>query len=369
MNIKENLKKMEELQNIILEILDGDDFEKKKDSLNNMLTSIQFQKDHYKLKTILSLIIRIANNHHRGKNFHENIFQILNIFIPSIKQTWSNDEIFDIFKSNNRILLFLIEEGIFQINESIAFKMTDKQSDFKFRDYFFPELKPFIEEVTNLIEPEIPSDFDEKRKIGENDSYICKLVREDLIDDFITYVNQTNYNLEVLIEVSPYETNEFLKNQSKPALIEYAAFFGSLQIMKYMYLNHVRFTPSLLLYAIHGSNAEMIHFLEENDVKPIAHMFDLCLGESIKCHHNDIATYLNNNYKVEVEKWIKDDFNENIVSYSFHYRNYCFFPDEINANDNLCFCYACMYDYLDIVEYFLNEGKVNINEEIVLIIY
>lgn len=32
-------------------------------------------------------------------------------------------------------------------------------------------------------------DFDEKRRIGENDNYISKLIRKDLIGEFIEYVN------------------------------------------------------------------------------------------------------------------------------------------------------------------------------------
>ena len=40
-------------------------------------------------------------------------------------------------------------------------------------------------------------------------------------------------------------------------------------------MNGVELTPSLLIYAIHGKNAEIIHLLEENHIEP----------EDNICHH------------------------------------------------------------------------------------
>ena len=46
-----------------------------------------------------------------------------------------------------------------------------------------------ISEFSNKL----PDDFYENRKNGENESRICELIRKDLIDDFITYINRENY--------------------------------------------------------------------------------------------------------------------------------------------------------------------------------
>lgn len=364
MDIEENIEKMKELQSIILDLLDCDDIERIDDELNHISSlCLQFQQDRHKLKSILYLIDKIAKNHHRCSNFNDKIFQVLLLFKTQIKQTFSNDEIFEIFKSNNRILLFLIEEGLFHIDESIALKMTNKSSKYKFSEYFWPELKTFIEKTTDEIVPEIPDDFDEKRRIGENDSYICKLIREDLIDDFVAFVNQSNSNLEAVIDISPYETNRFLMKK-RPTLIEYAAFFGSIQILKYLFMNRVKLTASLWLYAIHGSNAEIIHFLEEQKVRPNDRTYNECIKESIKCHHNDIAAYFNDYISNDFDLWVSQQyFNGNIKQYSFHYYNYAFFPNDINEKNN--FYYACNYDYYDIVEYFVNENNIDINEKMI----
>ena len=51
-------------------------------------------------------------------------------------------------------------------------------------------------------------------------------------------------------------------------LIEYASFFGSIQIFKYLYLNgcksNISQNSSIMVYAIHGCNEEIIHILEKN---------------------------------------------------------------------------------------------------------
>ena len=48
-------------------------------------------------------------------------------------------------------------------------------------------------------------EFEQKCEIGENDSYICSLIRKDSIEEFITYVNEKvipltsiNFNLQYL---------------------------------------------------------------------------------------------------------------------------------------------------------------------------
>ena len=81
-------------------------------------------------------------------------------------------------------------------------------------------------------------------------------------------------------------------------VIENAAFFGSIQIIRYLKYNKATLTNSLWLYTIHSKNAELIHFLEENKIEPERNQkttkepFDDVFIESIKCHHNDIALYI-----------------------------------------------------------------------------
>ena len=132
--------------------------------------------------------------------------------------------------------------------------------------YFYPEFKNFLDEklLTKinkyisyrhyksdqiLLNPEeIESDLDlfkQKRKKGENDIYICGLIQKDAIEDFVSYVNKTNFSLTSKINYSIFETNSFLLKNKKMTLIEYASFFGSIQILKYLFLNKVDLTQSI----------------------------------------------------------------------------------------------------------------------------
>ena len=114
--------------------------------------------------------------------------------------------------------------------------------------YFAPEMTPYInikeftdesdiEFIKQHFFQEFTNEFFEKRKIGENDNHICQLIRKDLIEEFIVYVNRNNISLESLINPSIFETNSFLLKNKEVSLIEYAAFFGSIQIFQYLKIN------------------------------------------------------------------------------------------------------------------------------------
>ena len=111
------------------------------------------------------------------------------------------------------------------------------------------------------------NDFDKKCKNSENDSYICTLIRNDSIEKFVSFVNHSNLQLSI-IQYSIFEKNQFLILNKNTSLIEYAAFFGSIQIFQYLRMNDVELSPSLWLYEIHSNSAEMIHLIQENHVEP-----------------------------------------------------------------------------------------------------
>ena len=296
------------------------------------------------------------------------------------------------------MILFLLEQKIIEIKESnagsikkyfvtkkgVPIIINDKTSSPKKKMktkktksnlntsslilFFYPELKTFLDEkvqksiedklkkIDSKIDFENLDQFNKKRHKGENDSYICSLIREDSVEEFIAHVNRKNISLSAKIKPSIYETNSFLiKNE--PTLIEYAAFFGSIQIIQYLKYYKVPLTPSLWIYAIHSKNAELIHFLEENKVKPEQNKkakkepFEDVFIESIKCHHNDIALYIKDSLFKK-----NTDLNEYITSFIFRYHNYRYFPNEIIGND---FYYLCQFDYLEIIKILQNENKID----------
>ena len=218
--------------------------------------------------------------------------------------------------------------------------------------YFSKEIDSFIvDEMREKIKNN-STDFQNKRIIGENDSYICQLIRNDSIDEFISYVNQNCIFLSMTIEESIFETNLFLL-KNNPTLIEYAAFFGSIQIFKYLFLNKVALTPFLWLFAIHGNNAELISYLEEMKFQKY---YKKCLIESIKCHHIEITNYIIDNYsenKFDIEILLN-------ISHIIKFHNFSLFPKDLIIKESILY-YFCQYDYYNIVEYILKTKRLNLN--------
>ena len=129
------------------------------------------------------------------------------------KQTLSNLELFEIFKSNKLIVLFLLQEQIIKLDEFIILEMLNYQKEIipKYCYFFILEINEFInknesfsylKEKISVIEDEIKTfdvtsleDYEEKRLLGENDSNICSLIRNDSIEEFISYVESKNIML------------------------------------------------------------------------------------------------------------------------------------------------------------------------------
>ena len=65
--------------------------------------------------------------------------------------------------------------------------------------FLYPEIKSFIDddiqrrigESNGIDEIVKDSNFDKKRRIGENEAYICQLIRSDSIEEFVAFINQT----------------------------------------------------------------------------------------------------------------------------------------------------------------------------------
>lgn len=259
-------------------------------------------------------------------------------------------------KNNKIILLFFINRETITIDQNIVSLILENDGKY-FSFFYYYEIKELIDkQKKNEIEQEmitinsnVFNNFDEKRKIGENCSYISSLIRQDSVEEFISYINRVNLSLsQTVIEISIFEINSFLIKK-EPTLIEYSAFFGSIQIFNYLRFNNVELTPSLWIYSIHGKNAEIIHLLEENHVEPSDVSYNECLKEAIKCHHNDIARYIINN------KMNLNEYDEKIIKCFFSHCNYSFFPNDLNGN--LIFYYLCYYNYITLVSLYLKSKK------------
>ena len=368
-----------EVYTAVLEYLESSEcIDEYLDNLIKIIDAQKFEKNQEEYEHFLYMIEHISNNHHRDEIFINKIFQILQYYKQQIKQTLSNVQIFNIFQNNKKILLFLIENEIIKVDKCIAHKILTKSKNNGngYGYFFYPEIKKFltqkkIKEIKSKND-NIFDNFDENRHKGENDSYICTLIRQDSVEDFIIYVNRTNIDLKSEIVPSIFETNSFLLGKN-PTLIEYAAFFGSIQIFRYLMMNNVELTPSIWLYIIHSKNAELIHLLESHNVPPpkskrnekeekgednSINSYIQCLIESIKCHHNDISEYFKNNL-IEFDKINSKEY-ENTISSILCYHNYFNFPTEFDKDDE--FYYLCKYNYNELAKLFVKKKKAFIIE-------
>ena len=375
MSISKYLNDLKTIQENFLEFLENiENIEENFQLLQIKFEDTKIRDNKQDLRLFLHFISNICNNYFHGPTFFFKIEQTIRFFKDNIKKYYSNSEIFNIFKENKRIILFLINEKIITIDKSIAKTITSVEfSDKYYPQYFSPEIKPFANEKwfpKNKLIEELPDNFNELRIKGENSSFICKLIREDLVKDFISYYTKNCISSNAKINPSIYETNSFLleeynefiglfRSKNDITLIEYAAFFGSIQIFNFLKNENAKLKPLLWFYVIHSRNAELIHLLEELHVNPIMNgknSYIGCFNESIKCHHNDIAYYFINNYLQN-----EDENSQNTLKQSLKYYNFTFLKNELINESS--FCFMCKYDYYSLAKVFLATRDVEINSK------
>ena len=279
------------------------------------------------------------------------------------------------FKVNKRLLYFLIKEQILSLDSTI-----EENSDFFLTENTKSDKNNFNQndELLKYYFDHL-DEYEEKRRIGENDSFICSLIRQDSVEEFIQYVNKNNLPLSSKIKQSIFETNRFLIDKN-PTLIEYAAFFGSIQIFQYLYLNKVDVDGSLWLYGIHSNNPDLLrNYIESNGIEPTDKTYAESLIESIKCHHNDIGKYIEDNLIDKSKSSSNENEEDNLIDKSesssneneeetkfekhffeasLKYQNYSFIPTEFGKSYQ--FFYLCKYNYQNIVDILIQSTTESI---------
>lgn len=349
--IENNVK----IQANLLRYLDSvDGYEEKYSNLLMIINDQDITKDIHDFKLFLKLIGKISKYHNRSENLYCKLCQLFRFVGDEIKHFFSNFEIFNLFKNNKLIIQILVDTNIIQIDEQIkCVMMKTKYIKAKYLEYFC------------LQKEDLPSiEFIKKRQLGENDLQICELIRKDQIDDFIEYTTKTKFPLNSKIKTSVFETNQLLL-KTEPTLIEYSAFFGSLNILKFLLVNEVEYSSSLWQYAIHSNKKQILDILIEKDIKPKDQTYEKCFEESIKCHNIDITNYIQTNFISEVDETynINNFYNRNSYYYCLRYHNYIHIPS--NLNNKFIFFYFCAFDYYKLVEYFVKTKKIDINSTIV----
>lgn len=251
MELYKYVAKQKEIHNSILNFIDNQnsDFQNLIDFFNKQNIS-QNRSD---LIRLLQIILFLYKNHHRKSDFFDKLFEIISYLSEGIKAILSPEELFDFFKDCPQILVFLLQKKILIPNDSIFSQIFTKSDSFGRRYYItlYPgyksllsksKLKTFENKIIKKFDKNILSTIEEKLRLGENDTEICTIIRKDLIQDFVVYMNLTNSN-NSLIKKSLFETNSLLNERKKVTYFEYSAFHGSLKIFQYL-LSKITFTPA-----------------------------------------------------------------------------------------------------------------------------
>lgn len=353
MDLRNYIADKKQLQRSLLTFLDQEDTEGEENyqNLTNLIHNQKFGQNKDELTAFLHLISQISANHHRTNNFHTKIDRVISILDNEIKENFINLELFHIFKRNKRILLYLIQNNLIFMDENIAKVLSKlKYRKLRYIHYFYPELKGFLTDpkLKKKIEEDIIKYDDETfkrlREQGENDQEVCELIRNDSLNDFLSHSNDDISN-------SIFETNMYLI-KNKTSLIDYSAFFGSVEIFKYLLSNNDQITPELWFYAIHGQNLEIIKLLQEKNVRCRDHSFVTVLEESFKCHNGEVTKYVKDNLTT-----IRANQETDVLSRSTKYYDYENFPN--NLNNQFAFCYLCQADYISLLKKIVNLSKRN----------
>ncbi|KAK8837403.1 hypothetical protein M9Y10_036837 [Tritrichomonas musculus] len=302
----------------------------------------------------LIFIISTFSNFNPNVDLYDKIEKFFKYFKDEIKTNFTNVELFNLSKKSKLILFILFKNKIIIPNSTIYDLLNESTiKELKLPMFLFPEFKDYFDakmkkKIKGMLFYNLKLDindsnfienFNEYRKSGVNHNYICELIRNDSVVEFIVYVTKNNISLSSKVNPSIFETNWFLIKIEKTSLIEYAAFYGSVEIFKYLKYNNVELKPSLWLYAIHSRNADLIHILEECNIKTPINF----LKELLKLHDFEITNYFIENNLI--------DFNDEDLSPSIKYCNYSYYPTNLCNSKAFYYYNKCNYKkFFELIE-------------------
>lgn len=263
-------------------------------------------------------------------------------------------------------------------NENLKGKLTKNEHAYYYLrkkimrtlNWFYPEINLANKFIIQQMKSELiysplsefkeldPQQLNLMMNTGYSTDKLATIIRNDDIDSFLKIVSESGgqFNIDQKIKSTKFERTSILSHD--PSLIQYAAFFNSLKIFKYLYLNKADIETnnygmySLLHFAICGGSIEIVHILEQND-------FELFSGIpiSIKYFQNDILSWLlENHFPTTADDFDLMGYNKFISKGRYS----CVSKEISDDDDNDDDCYhpkKYEYDY-----YHLNDIVIEDNE-------
>lgn len=259
-------------------------------------------------------------------------FRLIEELLPKILELFTKEEIMDLLKKKE-IHLKLHKNKIITAEDIASFYGIKSLN----LGFFYPEMTslfskyPSLEEnikdsnqyefFHNLFSQKVDTENDPRFQVGNTDQLSIS-IRNDDIDLFQSIVSKNNINIRnYKLSISKFEKNKCL-NFDQIYLIEYASFYGSIKIFKFLQMNNAPFTNSFLQYAICGGNHEIVHLVEKSINGQLKEQeMEKILNLSIIFHRYELTEYLIDFYNMKIQY---DDFLMSIF-----YNNYNFFINHI----------------------------------------
>lgn len=238
--MEKEINKRKELQSHVISFIDDDNDAANFQALTKFICDNNISKTKIDLQDFLHLLINIADNHHRGVNFLSKIMQIFNYLLSDIRSFLSDMEIWDKFWQNKIIILDIIQNNSIVIDNNMI--NSNLQSN---RYMFLPQFSrnmnnrlnngrimspyhllfsyflfksandiPNLSNIEKIIKKSFDMDIESLQQLcqkGENDNHICHLIRQDSINDFISYFNEKTLNLIQIFNFQRLRQTNFFK--------------------------------------------------------------------------------------------------------------------------------------------------------------
>ena len=133
------------------------------------------------------------------------------------------------------------------------------------------------------------------RSLNYHPSHLHKIIREDDVIEFQSFISKNNFDVNHKIKFSYYERSHTINDEL--SLIKTAAIYGSINIFKYLWFqNDIVINDDLILFAYFGQNFDIIHICEKKCYD------NETISQPILIYRQDLLNYYLDNFEDKIEE-------------------------------------------------------------------
>ncbi|OHS94348.1 hypothetical protein TRFO_11210 [Tritrichomonas foetus] len=347
LQFQEEFEKIKTLQESIRHISE--------ETFNQVLQDFAFAFNNKEL--LYSLLVSLKNIINSRPKQYDIYIRLLCEVLKSVKNFHFNINSLAFLFPNFNIICSLLAAGIIskkkilKLHKVLKFGTFDYDSILENSDFSIFNEK----EIYQIMKESFPP-----RTVKKPDFRLITIIINDDLDSFQDLVSKEDLNIDSQIYLGKLDT--IFKKEC--FLIEYAAFYGSIKIVKYLILQGAKLPKKLMEYAVLGNNNEIIHIVEQKIQEKID---QTVLLEAIRYHQNELAHYLIENYDIHLNI---DSLISSIKSFNIEFFEKslnCITENDINnigINKKTCIYLACKTGQLYILRFLEKIDGIDINKSV-----